>query len=369
MKAGKSLTELAQEIERQAGEKRDYVVGVNALEMVNAQVREGEQDTPGIFETRLRLVNGKPTDYPVLDLAHRQIGERIGIPAKYYDRMLQSAPVLLATNVNHWFRTEGEKRMVRTLDGKVRAFLSNKYQRIDNREVAEIVLPTLMESGRDLQIVSCEVTEKRLYIKATDRSVVAEVRGSKRVGDLVEAGVMITNSEVGLGAVQVSPFMNFLACLNGMVINKAGMRSAHIGTRLDVDDDIAAVLEDDTRKVLDRGVLLKVRDTVRALLNPQHHQARIDRMSEQTGQRIESANPANSIEVLANDFALSEDERGGVLRHLIEGGDLSRFGLMNAVTRTAADAVSYDRATELEQVGGRILDLPANDWQRIARAA
>ena len=36
MKSGKTLTQLAQEIERQAGAKRDYVVGVNALEMTAA---------------------------------------------------------------------------------------------------------------------------------------------------------------------------------------------------------------------------------------------------------------------------------------------------------------------------------------------
>lgn len=369
MKAGKSLVDLAQEIQRRTGARQDYIVGTNALSMETvrneAEVVNGEPK----IEPRLVLMNGERKVLPVRELAHRQIGERLGIPAKYYDRMLRDAPELLVSNANHWFRTEGEKRMVRTLDGHVRAFLSNRYQRIDNHEVAEVVLPTLMEQGRELEIVSCEVTEKRLYIKATDKRVVAEVKGSRRVGDLVEAGVMITNSEVGLGAVQVSPFMNFLACLNGMVINKAGMRSAHIGTRLDVDDDIAALLADDTRKVLDRGVLLKVRDTVRALLNPAHHQARVDQMSEQTQQRIVSPNPAVAIEVLANDFQLTEGEQGSVLRHLIEGGDLSRFGLMNAVTRTAEDAGDYDRATELEQLGGRIFELPANDWRRIAEAA
>lgn len=370
MKTGRSLSQLAAEIERRAGARRDYIVGGNALSMeavITNPVSVEDKETK--YEPRLVLVNGERSVLPVQPLAHRQLGERLGIPAKYYDRMLQDAPQLLVANANHWFRTEGEKRMVRTLDGAVRAFLSNRYQRIDNHEVAEIVLPTLMDAGRELDIVSCEVTDKRLYIKATDKRIRAEVKGSKRVNDVVEAGVMITNSEVGLGAVQVTPFMNFLWCLNGMVVAKQGMRSQHVGTRLDVDDDVAALLADDTRKVLDRGVLLKVRDTVRALLDPKAHQARVDKMSEQTGQKIEAANPALAIEVLANDFQLNEGERGGVLRHLIEGGDLSRFGLMNAITRTAADAESYDRATELEVVGGRILDLAANDWQRIARAA
>ncbi len=47
-----------------------------------------------------------------------------------------------------------------------------------------------------------------------------------------------------------------------------------------------------------------------------------------------------------------------MLRHLATGGDFTRFGLLNAVTRTAEDAESYDRAIELERVGGEILEMP-----------
>ena len=35
--------------------------------------------------------------------------------------------------------------MVRTLDGEARALLSDRYHRIDNEEIAEMVLPVLME--------------------------------------------------------------------------------------------------------------------------------------------------------------------------------------------------------------------------------
>ena len=41
---------------------------------------------------------------------------------------------------------------------------------------------------------------------------------------------------------------------------------------------------------------------------------------------------------------------------------------MNAVTRTAEDVESYDRASELEALGGAVVDLHARDWQQIATA-
>jgi len=39
-------------------------------------------------------------------------------------------------------------------------------------------------------------------------------------------------------------------------------------------------------------------------------------------------------------------------------GDSSRYGLINAVTAASKIAKSYDRATELERIGGEILSLP-----------
>lgn len=350
MKTGKSLVELATEIERQAKAKQDYIADTRTLSVV---VND---------ENAVRLVGTQiASPMPIRHIAHRQIAERNGVPFKYYERMLNEAPHLLATNVNHWLKNSPERRMIRTLDGDVRAFLSDRYARIDNFDVATVALPIMQDSG--LVLRSCEVTENRLYIKATSPKVVAKVEGSKRVGDLVEAGIMITNSEVGLGALSVKPFYMFLACTNGMVRDKI-MHAAHIGRK---NDAVDGLLTDETKKAEDHVVLLKLRDVLRGAMDAARFQAEIAKMSEQVQQRIEG-DPVQAIEVLSNGF-FTDTEKSGVLRHLIEGGDLSRFGLMNAVTRFAEDAPSYDRATEIEAFGGNVIDLSATEWRRVATAA
>src|SRR5229473_2471491 len=48
---------------------------------------------------------------------------------------------------------------------------------------------------------------------------------------------------------------------------------------------------------------------------------------------------------------------------------LSQYGLINAVTRTAEDAKSYDRASELEMAGATVLDLKPTEWRDLALAA
>jgi hypothetical protein len=48
---------------------------------------------------------------------------------------------------------------------------------------------------------------------------------------------------------------------------------------------------------------------------------------------------------------------------------LSRFGLINAITRTAETTASYDRASEFEAFGGLVLNLPVTEWQEVQLAA
>jgi hypothetical protein len=42
--------------------------------------------------------------------------------------------------------------------------------------------------------------------------------------------------------------------------------------------------------------------------------------------------------------------------------------MLNAVTRTAEDVDSYDRATTLETIGGRMLDYTDAQWRQVATA-
>ena len=78
--------------------------------------------------------------------------------------------------------------------------------------------------------------------------------------------------------------------------------------------------------------------------------------------------PIKAVEVASKTFNLNQGESDGVLNHLIRGGDLSAYGLLNAITRTAQDVESYDRSTELEAIGSKVLALPKSTWREIALA-
>ena len=149
MKQGRTLSELAAELERQHTFKRDFITDTRNLELV-PHLKSEESSEAGISESlRLKSDTNGTLEFSPTQTTHRQLGTFLGIPAKYYDRMRQDAPALLAHNVNHWFKTQPAERMVRTLDGKARAFLSNRYRRLDNFDLLHAVMPVLAELKDD----------------------------------------------------------------------------------------------------------------------------------------------------------------------------------------------------------------------------
>jgi hypothetical protein len=364
MFAGKSLVELASEIQRQAQTKRDFVSDTRNLSMLS-------DSATGNFELRLDLSDGaasvpriREEYFPMRDTAHRQIRDRLQIPAKYYDRCRTDAPALLATQVNHWFDREPQTRMVRTLDGEARAFLSDRYRPLDNMELLESVLPKVTDIGAE--IVSCDVTDTKLYVKAIAPSIEGEV--PNKVGDVVQAGLIIENSEIGMGALSVYPMVYRLACLNGMKVPDYGQRRNHIGKHTgDGADSAREFYRDSTLEADDRAFFMKVRDTVDHVLTADVFGNIVAKMGEATEKRI-TGDPVKAVEVTAKAFALNDTEKSGVLRHLIEGGDLSAYGLSNAITRQSQESETYDRASELEAIGYKAIEIPQTDWRAIAEA-
>jgi hypothetical protein len=267
----------------------------------------------------------------------------------------------LAENVNHWLKDEPEKRMVRTLDGRMRAFLSSRYRPLDNFDLAENVLPILLATG-GLKIESAALTEKKLYIKVVTDKITFEIKK----GDIVQAGIVISNSEVGAGSVKVEPLIYRLVCANGMIANDYSLQKYHVGRNVEVDL-AEEFFRDETRKQDDKAFWMKVKDVVRGAFNKDVFAKIADRMK-LAAESQEIERPEKAVEVVQKKFQLTDDEGGGILKHLIKGGDLTQYGMLNAFTRFSQDVKDYDRATDFERMGGQVLELPKTDWEIISNA-
>lgn len=358
MKAGRSLRDLAIEIERQQESKKDFKVASELIQVTSNG------------NTLMKLGNNEPL--AVNEIAHGQLATKLGVPKAYYDRMRTEAPALLDQNLNHWLQQSKDSYLVRTLDNQVRAMLSDRYRPLDNADCAEAVLPVLMDL--DLKILSCEITPYRMFIKAVDARIERDVPKGAKMGsghtifDTLSPAITISNSEVGFGRLSVLTSVWTRQCTNMATFAERSVRKNHIGSTLTEVNDSYELLSDDTRRMTDKAFWHQIRDVVRNSFARAQFDALVDKLTETSEQKIEG-DPVKVIEVTAKKFGMNEGEKQSVLRHLIEGADLTRYGLFNAVTRAAEDLEDYDRATEFEALGGKIIELPKQDWKTISAAA
>ena len=354
MKSGRSLMDLAQELERQLASKRDLIVPSSLLRC--------HTDEEGNCRMTIDAKDGGG-EYGITHLARHQLASKLNIPFTYFERMRTEQPALLDHNVNAWLQTDPERRMIRTLDGQVRAVLSERYRRLDNYDLAENVLPILqrLEGAR---FESVELTDTKMYLKVVTPRVECEIAP----GDVVQAGIAITNSEVGHGMLSVQPLVYRLICRNGLIASDRALRKTHVGRILQSEEEAITVFRDDTLVADDKAFFMKVRDVVEAAVSEATFRQVAQKMQKTLDIKL-TGDPVKAVEELANRFTLNESERVGVLRHLIVEGDLSAYGLVNAVTHYSQDVADYDRATEFEVLGGKLIELPSYEWQQLAEAA
>lgn len=374
MKAGKTLQELAVEIERRANAKKDVVVASKDIEMRTGG-RLGNDTGLAIAD---RLYVG------INDHAHTQVGLHVGIPKPYYDKMRTDAPELLCHNVNTWFARDVDakdkpvKRMVRMMDGKARAFLSDSYRPLENEELARVVLPVLMEM--DLAVMSCEITDRRMYIKAVDRKVERELAamggkfgdGKHNIVRCLSPAVTIGNSEVGASSLYVLGGVYDAFCSNLASFGERSVRKYHAGAKHGIaNEQTMHLLSHDTLRKTNEAIFAQLADITKAAFNRAHFDSLCETIEETRTHKIEG-DPVKVIELAtkqATGLGLMPGDAPDILKHLIEGGELNRFGLYNAITRASQDVEDYDRATDMERAGAKVIEMRPQEWKRLAIAA
>ena len=165
----------------------------------------------------------------------------------------------------------------------------------------------------------------------------------------------------------MQPLLYRLVCRNGLIASDHALRKTHVGRSLSSEEESVTVFRDDTLAADDRAFFLKVRDVVEAAVSQTTFRQIAMKLQNTRDIRL-TGDPVKTVEVLANRYTLNDTERAGVLRHLIIEGDLSGYGLVNAVTHYSQDVEDYDRATEFEALGGKLIELAPTEWKGLAHA-
>ena len=326
-----SLPDLIQTVNAQERQKRDHLVESNQLS-VTTRDNNTYLNIPGKFGEA----------YALNDTARAQLATRLEIPYRYAERLRLEEPRLLDQNLNTLLRRSNEKRLIRTLGPQCRAVLSPSYRILDHYSFLGTVLPMLAQLP-DAKLNEAYLTETHLHVSLVFQSA----QGYVKPGDPVRYGVMLANSEVGMGSLSVWSFIHRLVCSNGLVITEAdgpSVRRVHIGKRM----------EDLTKLPSDREVWLEYGDVVQATADNKRLPQILHRLQIAAQTPIMEA-PEDAVDKLAKRFQLTKDEGERVLNRYIAGSDLSTWGLVNAVTEAAKEAETIQRRVEMQTIGGRML--------------
>jgi hypothetical protein len=362
-----NLPGLMAELERQRANSVDAVVPSTRCRFESLpRMNPGESAGPFLRVDGGQGVLSRPLG--IAENAHHQIAEKTAIPRIYYDRMREEAPALLAVNVNEWLgKGEGESRLLRVLDSRLRAFLSNRYRVISHLDVLSTALEAATEAGAGEVEAAGEVggagiafdridmSETRFRLTIQNRHLGADL-GALPDGrpDPIWPGVVVTNSETGNGGLAVAPRVFRLVCRNGLVLDQSsalGLRQIHLGKTLEE----AGLLSPETLRMENAVLFSKIRDVVRALLGGGEVWAEIvERFRASKGRPIAAPAILPTVAGIVADRGMDVSDRKKILDRFL-GAAPTVFNLFNAVTNVAVDEEHLDRVATFETAGGDIL--------------
>lgn len=320
------LQDLIQELERQKPLKWDRKMNSSELKMVLA-------------ENQARFQINGDNHFPITKPCHSQIAERLDIPAKYYHRMENESPELLAENVNTWLRRTEKDFFVRGLGDSVRAFLSDRYKVIDHLDVLYCSLNELQ--AHEAEVEDCFLSETEVNLKVRSNKLRDFVRHRD---DVIIGGLLLTNSETGHKAIRVEPRLFRVQCTNGMVIEEFVTRQVHL---------------ENGDNGFDEMIYLSIRRSIRELFS--QFGEIIQTLRETT--EIKVKNPQRVINNVVEHYKLSETQKDNILMSFGAEPEFDKYGIANAITRAAQMEENWEKSLELEKLGGKLITLPIQEFR------
>lgn len=189
-----------------------------------------------------------------------QMAARAGVPGAYLAELDAAGgwQRALAAEIltRHYSLGGSGKNLVRSVNGKVMGFLSDRYKRLDSRPILDVFADECRKVGA-LPIEGV-VTDLRWSMKAILPMIFEPVPN-----EVLCLGVEIGHSDFGSGKLAVRAFIWRCLCANGATMEDA-LAQVHLGSTLGEDIEFSRrTYELDTKLSVS-----KVRDTTQNLLGP-----------------------------------------------------------------------------------------------------
>jgi hypothetical protein len=278
------------------------------------------------------------------------------------DARLAGDMELFDFNVNHWLEREHRSFLLRGFSGADngpgigRALLSDRYSIIENLDVLTAALAGIHAAGVSVDQIQCDLTERHMYVRVECPQVAIQAPAlldgyrSPYTGQtgadnpVVTAGFTIVNSEIGIGAYTIAPYLTVQICDNGLQITKDSKRVVHIGAKQD-EGEVAWSAETIQRVLA--LVTSQTTDAVRAFVSRDYAERTLRDLAALAGKPI--ADPTKTVEAVAKRLRFSEEDRAGIFAHFIRGGTVTAGGVLQAITSYSQTVADADQAHALNR--------------------
>lgn len=282
--------------------------------------------------------------FPLRELAFSQLCTRIGAPPAY----IRNLPSKLQMACMNFGMTKGKQSaLLRLAGGEVRAVVSDRYAALDDALVLDVVGEVLDKAGYLPEVrVRASAVGAHTLLRITMPAESIAVRKN----DIIEHGIDIGNSEVGLRSVQVTPVTYRLVCENGMRAwrSEAAVRMRHIGDpkrlREQLKDAVPVAFAEA------RGDIERWRKATEVLID--------DALDEIEGLRAFGLGQAE-VQAVGRELALVNgllpaNSSAETITHAL-GVPTTAFDIANAITAVARDRGDVAARLTLEEQGHRYL--------------
>jgi hypothetical protein len=355
-------------LDEQQERKVDLVLPATDLCFSGGDLRVRRNDRPQLSEDGVTT----PVEvYRPNDVFDEGVSARIGIPRAWLRTMRDNGWTdLIDGTLNGLIHGKGDIRqpldkrfMLRALKdadggevGTARALLSNSYKIVDHIETLRAAMRGMAAAGLGADnIAQADLTARRMYvtvvapeIKALAPELLKNYRSpfTGQTGadnPTVFAGFVLSNSETGHGSFSITPRLVVEVCTNGMTLQRDAVAARHLGARL--DDGVINYSERTRRANLDL-ITSQAEDAVRTFLDADYMRKVLTEMTEQAAAEVKEAEKAvKEVTQKIECPALYDD----VLAMFIKGGDMTRGGIVQAVTAAAQSAeIDADTAFQME---------------------
>lgn len=254
--------------------------------------------------------------------------------------------------LNEHSRNNKDRFLIRSVDGQIRGFLSDKYKRFDSGLIVSEFLVSGHKAG--LVPVSSHISDTKVFFESIIPQVFT-IETEKNGMIYVVYGIRISLSDFGNGALDVQYFMLNMVCTNGMTGEKI-IRNIHRGSAIDENFEVSA----ETFRLETAARTSAIRDIFNTAFNK-------DALVEQS----------NTIQIAANtsldyDKSVARLPKIGMYKEEIQTmeamllnnrvddgltGEFTAWKLSQAIGAVARD-IDEDRKRELHDIAGQIFRNP-----------